>query len=152
GVVRDYFDRMNANVRALEEAKAAAEPAHLDSLRTFAARAYRRPLTSAEADDLIGFYRSLRAQHLSHEDAIRDAAASVLMSPHFSYRVDTLPDATPSAADVRALSDYELASRLSYFLWSSMPDEELMKHAAAGDLHKPDVLTAQSRRMLQDAR
>jgi hypothetical protein len=152
GVVRDYFDRMNANVRALEEAKAAAEPSHLDSLLTFAARAYRRPLTQGESDDLIGFYRSLRAQHLSHEDAIRDAAASVLMSPHFSYRVDTLPDGRPAADEVRALSDYELASRLSYFLWSSMPDAELMKHAATGDLHKPDVLSAESRRMVQDVR
>jgi mono/diheme cytochrome c family protein len=152
GVVRDYFDRMNANVRALEESKTAAEPSHIDALLTFAARAYRRPLTSAESDDLVAFYRSLRAQHLSHEDAIRDAATSVLMSPHFSYRVDTLPDGKAATEEVRALSDYELASRLSYFLWSSMPDEELMKHAAAGDLHKPDVLTAQSRRMVQDAR
>ncbi len=152
GVVRDYFDRMNANVRALEESRTAAEPSHIDALLTFAARAYRRPLTSAESDDLVAFYRSLRAQHLSHEDAIRDAATSVLMSPHFSYRVDTLPDGKAATDEVRALSDYELASRLSYFLWSSMPDEELMKHAAAGDLHKPDVLTAQSRRMVQDAR
>jgi len=152
GIVRDYFDTMNANVRALERAKAAAEASHLQSLVTFTARAYRRPLTKAESDDLLAFYRSLREQRLSHEDAIRDAMASVLMSPHFCYRVDTSSDAGTVAADVRPLSDFELASRLSYFLWSSMPDEELIAHAAAGDLHKPEVVAAQARRMMQHAR
>jgi Protein of unknown function (DUF1592)/Protein of unknown function (DUF1588)/Protein of unknown function (DUF1587)/Protein of unknown function (DUF1595)/Protein of unknown function (DUF1585)/Planctomycete cytochrome C len=152
GVVSDYFDRMNRNVRALEQAKTAAEPSHLEALLAFAARAYRRPLAKAESDDLLDFYRSLRDQHLSHEDAIRDAVTSVLMSPHFCYRVDTMPDGRATSGDVRPLSDYELASRLSYFLWSSMPDEELMKHAAAGDLHKPDVIAAQAKRMLQDRR
>jgi hypothetical protein len=152
GVVRDYFDTMNANVRALESAKAAAEASHLQSLLTFTARAYRRPLTKAESDDLLAFYRSLRDQRLSHEDAIRDAMASVLMSPHFCYRVDTISDSGAAAGDVRPLSDYELASRLSYFLWSSMPDEELIAHAAAGDLHKPDVLAAQARRLMQHGR
>ena len=145
---------MNANVRALEQARAAAEPSHLDALLAFAERAYRRPLTKAEQDDLLAFYRSLRDQRLSHEDAIRDAVVSVLMSPHFCYRVDPLSDGHGArrGRPMRPLSDYALASRLSYFLWSSMPDEELMKHAAAGDLHKPDVLAAQARRMLQDGR
>ena len=151
-VVRDYFDRMNANVRALERARAAAEAGHLDALLAFAARAYRRPLTSAESDDLLGFYRSLRDQHLAHEEAIRDAVASVLMSPHFCYRVDMLPDVKATSAGVRPLSDYELASRLSYFLWSSMPDEELMKHAAAADLHRADVVASEARRMIRDGR
>jgi hypothetical protein len=168
GVVRDYFDQMNANVRAFEQARTASEPSHLTALLAFAARAYRRPMTRAETDDLLAFYHSLRDQHLSHEDAIRDAVASVLMSPYFCYRVDpfdsrsagetvrrTLAQGKPSAtstADVGPLTDYALASRLSYFLWSSMPDDELMKHAAAGDLHKADVLAAQARRMMQDRR
>jgi Protein of unknown function (DUF1592)/Protein of unknown function (DUF1588)/Protein of unknown function (DUF1587)/Protein of unknown function (DUF1595)/Protein of unknown function (DUF1585) len=157
GVVSDYFAQMNRNVRALEQARTVAEPSHLDALLAFAGRAYRRPLTKAESEDLLGFYRSLRDQHLSHEEAIRDAVASVLMSPLFCYRVDapSLAENTGrasagQAADVAPLSDYALASRLSYFLWSSMPDQELMKHAAAGDLHKPEVLAAQARRMLQD--
>src|SRR5262245_32755528 len=152
GVVRDYFDRMNGNVRALDRAKRAAEPSHLEALIALAERAYRRPLTKAESDDLLAFYRSLRDQHLSHEDAIRDAVTSVLMSPHFCYRVDPLPEARTTAADVRPLSGYELASRLSYFLWSTMPDAELMTHAAAGDLHKPEVIAVQARRMLRDGR
>jgi hypothetical protein len=157
GVVRDYFERMNANVRALEQAKAAAEPSHLDSLLVFAERAYRRPMAKAEKDDVVAFYRSLREQHLSHEDAIRDTVASVLMSPYFSYRIDpTAPAPTAErgssrpTSEVEPLPDYALAGRLSYFLWSSMPDAELLKHAAAGDLHKPDVLAGQTRRMLQD--
>jgi hypothetical protein len=168
GVVGDYFDRMNGNVRAFEQATTAAEPSHLDALIAFAARAYRRPMTETEKDSLLAFYHSLRDQHLGHEEAIRDAVASVLMSPYFCYRVDTpfdslspretvrgtlahgrLPDGTASPGDVGPLTNYELANRLSYFLWSSMPDAELMKHAAAGDLQKPDVLTAQARRMLQ---
>src|SRR5262249_33446790 len=138
-VVRDYFDRMNANVRALERAKAAAEPSHLAALVALAERAYRRPLSRTESDDLVGFYRSLRDQHLGHEDAIRDVVASVLMSPHFNYRVDppsiaqnTERASAGRAPDVEPLSDYALASRLSYFLWASMPDGELMQHAAAG--------------------
>ena len=151
GAVRDYFDRMNANMRALEQARAAAEPSHLEALLAFAARAYRRPLSKTESDDLLAFYRSLRDQDLGHEDAVRDTVVSVLMSPHFCYRVDPLPDAR-RRRDVRPLSDYELASRLSYFLWSSMPDDELLTHAAAGDLHKPEVLAAQARRMLRDDR
>jgi hypothetical protein len=149
GVVGDYFDRMNANVRAFEQARAAAEPSHLDALVAFAARAYRRPMTKTEKDNLLAFYHSLREQHLGHEEAIRDALTSVLMSPYFCYRVDTLTDGTTSPGDVRPLTNYELANRLSYFLWSSMPDDELMKHAAAGDLHKPDVLATQARRMMQ---
>ncbi len=70
------------------------------------------------------------------------------MSPHFCYRLE------PSAAGAspQPLSDHALASRLSYFLWSSMPDDELLDHAAAGDLHRPEVLTAQARRMLRDDR
>src|SRR5207237_1912120 len=159
GVVRDYFEQMNRNVRALERARATAEPRHLDALLAFAGRAYRRPLTKTESDDLLAFYHSLRGQHLGHEDAVRDAVASVLMSPYFCYRVDapslaqnTERASAGQAPDVAPLSDYALASRLSYFLWSSMPDEELMKHAAAGDLHKADVLAAETRRMLRDAR
>ena len=82
--------------------------------------------------------RSASQDGLSHEDAVRDTVVSVLMSPHFCYRVD-LPAA---GTGVQPLSDYALASRLSYFLWSSMPDEELLARAAAGDLHRPEVLVA----------
>ena len=105
---------------------------------------------------MLAYYRTLREKSsLTHEEAMRDSIVSVLMSPNFCYRID-LRVARRSAArrprQAEPLSDYALASRLSYFLWSSMPDEELLAHAAAGDLRKPDVLIAQARRMLKDDR
>ncbi len=151
--IRDYFPAMNVRIRAVEQARREAEPLQLKALVDFAARASRRPLAPAESESLLAFYRSLREEKLSHEDAIRESVVSVLMSPAFAFRVD-LPNvakAGPSAG-VQPLSDYELANRLSYFLWSSMPDDELMAHAAAGDLHRPDVLLAQTHRMLRDSR
>jgi hypothetical protein len=110
---------------------------------------------------LLAYYRSLRTQNnLSHEAAIRDSIVSLLVSPDFLYRIDlvekeladTSTVSKTSAARSVPLSAYGLASRLSYFLWSSMPDDELLRHAATGDLRKPDVLLAQTRRMLKDAR
>jgi hypothetical protein len=147
--VEDHFDFVNAGIRWVEKARGESEPYHLEDLQAFAARAYRRPLTRAERDDLTSYYRSLRTQAgLEHEDAIRDALVSVLMSPDFCYRIDLVD----GGAKARPLSDYALASRLSYFLWSSMPDEELLAHAKAGDLRRPKVLAAQARRMLKDER
>ena len=167
--VQDYFPAMNTAIRALEKSRADAEPRHLDALLDFAARAFRRPLSSEERGSILAFYRSLRAeQKLGHEDAIRDSVVSILMSPVFSFRV-ALPQvavAAPAApagpgltagagrvgpaVKVQPLSDFELASRLSYFLWASMPDAELLARAAAGDLHRPEVLAAQARRLAQD--
>jgi mono/diheme cytochrome c family protein len=176
-VIADHFRITSANVRAIEKARATAEPTHLPALLRFAEHAYRRPLAQTEGDELLAFYRSLREKDgLSHEDAIRDSVVSVLMSPHFCYRIDLveagglerrsparrenikaakqagLETGVPKAGDPRPLSDYALASRLSYFLWSSMPDEELLTRAAAGDLHKPEVLAAQARRMMKGPR
>jgi hypothetical protein len=144
-----YFTNISDQIGQVETARRDAEPSHLAALQAFAARAYRRPLSRTEQDDLLAFYRKLRDQNqLSHEDAMRDTVAGVLLSPHFCYRLD-LADPGPAP---RPLTDYALASRLSYFLWSSMPDAELLAHAAARDLHQLDVLTAQARRMLRDPR
>jgi len=145
--VEEHFRVVNADIRWAEKARAEAEPAQLASLLAFAARAYRHPLAPAERDDLGGYYRSLRDNGLTHEEALRDTLVAVLMSPDFCYRIDVVE---PGAA--RALSDHALASRLSYFLWSSLPDDELLRHAAAGDLRRPAVLAAQARRMLKDPR
>jgi mono/diheme cytochrome c family protein len=152
--VLDHYQRVNDTLRSVARMRTAAEPHHLDALLQFAARAYRRPLTKAERDDMLAYYHSLRDKSgLTHEDAIRDSIVSVLMSPDFCYRLDLLDTrTTASAAPVRPLSSYALANRLSYFLWSSMPDRELLAHAAAGDLQRPDVLLAQARRMLKDTR
>jgi hypothetical protein len=147
--IKEYFEIISANIRRVEQRRIAAEPSHVEALQTFAERAYRRPLSKAERDRVAAFYRSLReTDRLNHEDAVRDTVVSVLMSPQFCYRVD-LAGAGPS---IRPLSDYALASRLSYFLWSSMPDEKLLARAAAGDLHHPGVLVAEVRRMLRDDR
>jgi hypothetical protein len=110
-------------------------------------------LTAQESDGLVSFYGRLRTEDgLSHEEAIRDAVVSVLVSPNFSYRIDLAQGSADrvGSQDVEPLSGYSLASRLSYFLWSSMPDDELLARAAAGDLHRPEVLRAQVRRMLRD--
>lgn len=156
-----HFDTINSTLRSLEKMRIAAEPVQREALVKFAARAYRRPLTKAERDGLIAHYHQLREKGgLSHEDAMRDSVASILIAPEFFFRID-LQDAPFGAATSAAarsggigtpLPPYSLASRLSYFLWSSMPDEELLKHAATGDLAKPDVLAAQTRRMLKDSR
>jgi hypothetical protein len=152
--IRYHFQWVNDTLRAVERMRVEAEPRHLDALLQFAARAYRRPLSQPERDDVLAFYHMLREKSgLTHEDAVRDSIVRVLMSPKFGYRVDLLDSsATNVPAPVQPLSGYALASRLSYFLWSSMPDEELLARAEAGDLQKPDVLMAQARRMLKDER
>jgi hypothetical protein len=156
--IETYFTEMSAEIRRVERALRAAEPKQLAALARFAERAYRRPLSAAERDDLLAFYHTLRRQDdVGHEDALRDTLVSVLLSPHFCYRLDLPPPRGGEGPGVRGssvqpLSDYALASRLSYFLWSSMPDAELLLHAAAGDLHRPEVLRAQARRMLRDPR
>jgi Protein of unknown function (DUF1592)/Protein of unknown function (DUF1588)/Protein of unknown function (DUF1587)/Protein of unknown function (DUF1595)/Protein of unknown function (DUF1585) len=146
--IQDYFTNISAEIRWVETARLAAEPSHLEALQEFAGRAYRRPLTAAEREDLIAFYRSLREEGLTHMEAVRDSIVSVLMSPYFCYRIDL----AGTGPGISPLSDYSLASRLSYVLWASMPDAELFGHAAAGDLHRPEVLLAQTRRMLRDGR
>jgi hypothetical protein len=148
-VLEDFFRTVSANIRRVERERRAAERSHLASLLDFAGRAYRRPLTAAERSGLVGFYRSLRSDGIDHQSAIRDAVARVLLSPHFLYRLDLVAG---GGGGVRPLPDQALASRLSYFLWSSMPDRELQARAAARDLHRPQVLAAQARRMLLDPR
>ncbi len=80
---------MSARIRRVEKDRKAAEPSHLEALVRFAERAYRRPLSAGERDDLLAFYRESREQDgLGHEDAIRDAVAGILLSPHFCFRID----------------------------------------------------------------
>jgi hypothetical protein len=121
---------------------------HLEALLDFAALAYRRPLRGAEWQELLELNRRLRKQGLSHEEAVRLMLARVLVSPAFLYHVEK-PGPGASQSPV---SDWELASRLSYFLWSSQPDDELRRLAAAGRLGETDILMSQLRRMLADGR
>ncbi|HUR60642.1 MAG TPA: DUF1592 domain-containing protein, partial [Opitutaceae bacterium] len=124
------------------------QPKHVEAALEFADRAYRRPLTDSEKNELRGLYRSLRAQELPHDDAIRLTVARVLVAPAFLYHAEK-PGPGKDAAPV---NDFELASRLSYFLWSSAPDAELRELAAKGKLRDPNILVAQTRRLSRDAR
>ena len=124
------------------------QPRHLEALLEFADRAYRRPLTDGEKDELQGFYHNLRKLELPHDDAIRLALAGVLLEPAFLYRSEK----PGPGGEPLPVSDAELASRLSYFLWSSAPDADLRAAAVGDKLRDPEVLVAQTRRMLGDPR
>lgn len=156
--LRIYFESLNSEIRWVEQARLDAEPRHLDALLKFAARAYRRPLAQDERAEIIAYYHELREKrNLTHEEAMRGSIVSLLVSPDFLYRVDLTDGGAarvrkPAVSAAMPLSGYALANRLSYFIWSSMPDEALLARAEAGDLAKPAVLVAQVRRMLKDDR
>ncbi len=118
----------NERAAAFKQSLLDAEPRQIDALVKFAGKAYRRPLTDTEAGTLRNLYRRLRKQGLSHEEAFQLTLARIFVSPDFLYRRET----APSGPDPAPVSDWELASRLSYFLWSSQPDAELRKAAAKG--------------------
>jgi hypothetical protein len=126
--------------------EAAAQPKHLESLAAFASKAYRRPITDPEKNELANLYEAVRKKGATHEEAIRGVLARVLVSPAFLFRIE----AAPIGKEPANVSELELASRLSYFLWSSMPDEELLALAATGKLR--ESLPAQVSRMLKDPR
>ena len=121
-------------------------------LSGLANRAYRRPLQQTDIDTLMDFYRIGRGDGQSGFDAgIQLAVERILISPDFLFRVEQDPLNVAPATDYE-LSDLELASRLSFFLWSSIPDEELLSIAERGELQNPDILEAQTQRMLGDPR
>lgn len=147
----DFFiqtvgERVKREGEALLAEQAAAEPRHLDALLAFAARAWRRSLNADERETLLAAYRADRAEGIKHDPALRATLARVLSSPWFLYRVEqpaTGPRWQPVSGD-------ELATRLSFLLWDSIPDDEL--RAAAPRLHEPAVMEAQVRRMIKDSR
>ncbi|HUK03030.1 MAG TPA: DUF1592 domain-containing protein [Steroidobacteraceae bacterium] len=114
-------------------------------IETLARRAFRRPVTDADVQPLMAFYERSSKQE-GFDAGIRDALAAILASPYFLYRVEAAEDEGGS----RALNDLELASRMSFFLWSSVPDDELLDLAAKSELSKPEVLDREARRMLAD--
>ena len=139
----------------------------------FATRAYRRPLEQDEVDSLVMHYRRRRGQGDSAEVAIREVLQVILISPNFLIRSEVAPEFSPeptalaagsqrqenrrlaprrSQSEAVRVSDWELASRLSYFLWASMPDDELFDLARSGRLHEPTVLAQQVERMLKDSK
>ena len=119
-------------------------------LSTLARRAYRRPVSEADLDVLLPFYEDGEAQG-GFERGIQHALERMLVSPEFLFRIERDPEDGAPGAPYR-VGDLELASRLSFFLWSSLPDDELLDRAAAGELRDPAVLEAEVRRMLADER
>jgi len=127
---------------------AAEEPCARRILSTLARRAYRRPVDDRDLSPLLAFYRDGRTKG-SFDNGVQLAVRRLLASPTFIFRVEEDPAAVAPGAAYR-INDVELASRLSFFLWSSMPDDALLDLAVAGRLRQPAVLEAQVRRMLAD--
>jgi hypothetical protein len=120
-------------------------------VENLARRAYRRPASAQEVDSLLGLVKLAQREGDSFEEGIRLAVQAVLVSPSFLFRIER--DSNPhDPAAPHLVSEYELASRLSYFLWASMPDEPLFQAAARQQLRDPAVLEGQVRRMLADPR
>ena len=141
-----FGEQVKQEEQALRATKVAAERGHLEALLEFAARAWRRPLTDNEREAILGSYHAERKDGVKHDPAFRATLARVLSSSWFLYRVEqpaTGPHWQPVSGD-------ELATRLSFLLWDSIPDDEL--RAKAARLHEPAVMEEQLRRMLKDSR
>ncbi len=132
---------------ATPDEKTSAREAARQILKPLATRAFRRPVSNNEMKGLIKFVELADEQGDSFEQGIQLALQALLVSPHFLFRVERDPEGD---AIIRDLDDFELATRLSYFLWSSMPDDELLDLAAKGQLQKEKNLTRQVERMLAD--
>jgi hypothetical protein len=145
-----YFESLREPFRKraedFEKEIRAAQPAQIDALLRFAAQAWRRPLSDAEQAQIRSLYDELRQKGLAHPEALRLGMARILVSPAFLFRLES-PAPGPEA---RPVSDWELATRLSYFLWASAPDAELRSLAAEGKLREADVLREQVGRMVKD--
>jgi Protein of unknown function (DUF1592)/Protein of unknown function (DUF1588)/Protein of unknown function (DUF1587)/Protein of unknown function (DUF1585)/Protein of unknown function (DUF1595) len=148
----DYFESQRPvflkRARDFEKDEESAVPRQMEALFAFTARAYRRPLNEKEIGDLLALFQSLRVKGAQIDEAFRGVLARVLVSPAFLFRIEQ----APAGKNPGAVSDWELASRLSYFLWASAPDEELRAVALAGRLHLPKILAEQTQRMLKDPR
>ena len=144
---RPYIEALRAEQQEMVGAQMSAHPDHIEDAIQFASRAWRRPLSAREKDHLRSFYTTVREDGgLDHRKAIRALLTRVLVAPAFLYRLEQpkkLSGATP-------LSNWEMAGRLSYFLWSSIPDEELRRAAEAGELSDPRQIQRQVKRMLAD--
>jgi hypothetical protein len=137
---------------AVTQCKQVTDTACLDTyIAAFGLRAWRRPLTAAERKSILEISTKATAGSSSpNAEFLRQTITQFLVSPYFIFRIEL--DDAPSSKAVRKLNAYELASRLSYFLWSSMPDDRLLSAAADGSLLKDEVIAAKVKEMLQDPR
>jgi hypothetical protein len=119
-------------------------------ITTLATKAYRRPINEQDLGELLAYYRD-GVDAGGFEEGIRSAVTGILASPYFLYRAERVPEGL-AAGEIYAINDLELASKLSFFLWQSLPDDELLDVAVAGTLSEPEVLESQIDRMLADSR
>ena len=145
---RQMKPAVEARAQAYRQRLVASQPAQLDALVAFAERAYRRPLEPEEAADLRSLHALLLDEGLPHGEAMAMLVARVLVSPDFLYKLEV----PPSGEVAQPVDAFELATRLSYFLWSSPPDDALLAAAADGTLLDEAVLAAHTQRMLKDPR
>lgn len=144
--IHTFFADIRAGLRSRKTQLQQAKTGYLQQVERFATAAYHRPLTSRETEQLRAFFTKLSEQpEHGIESAVRASITRILVSPHFCYRLDP----PPAGRSVQPLSDLALASRLSYFLWSSLPDEELLQLARDGKLKSESTLREQTRRMLK---
>ena len=144
--IQEFEQQIKKEEKAFLAAKVAAESKHLEALLAFAARAWRRPLAADELSAILESYQADRKDGVKHDPAFRAALARILSSPWFLYRVEQ----PASVARWGPVSGNELATRLSFLLWESIPDDELRTKAAK--LHEPAIMDQQVRRMLKDGR
>ncbi len=153
--MRPYVTPLRREWDAVLSAQAAARPGHIKDCLEFASRAWRRPLTETEKQNLRAFYDKTLSVEPDHRKAIRALLARVLVAPQFLYRIEQGADSAPVksvsfTADTKLLSNWEMASRLSYFLWASIPDMELRRAASAGELTNKQGIARQVKRMTAD--
>ncbi|XZE21944.1 DUF1592 domain-containing protein [Pirellulaceae bacterium SH449] len=147
--VEFHFEDMNRQIRGLEKELLENEPKQVSALIAFASKAFRRTLSEPEQESIREFYNvSRKLPAADHRSAMEDTLASILVSPHFLYRWDL----RTNASERKPLTDLELASRLSFFLWGSGPDERLMEAVVKGNLTEPKQLREHTSRMLSDPR
>jgi hypothetical protein len=143
---RSHVQRLFSHLNDSNQSLKAAEPQHLDDSIDLATAAWRRPLDTWEEDRLRSFYRELREQfELDHSSAIRSLITRILVSPAFLYRLEV----EKVGSDIVSLPPLELASRLSFLLWSSVPDTQLIEAAKSEALQEPLHLQAEVERMLK---
>ena len=147
-MIHGFFEQIRDGLQRQHDSMAQAEKRALKDLEQIAGRAFRRTLRSGEWQSLLSLYRKLRQDDQAVEASIRGVLIAVLMSPEFCY----LRSSRSDGDGIYPLNDNDLASRLSFFLWSSVPDEDLLAAAAAGKLQDEEELVAQTRRMLNDGR
>ena len=133
------------------KSEAEEEPCARKIISNLARLAYRNPVTDSEVDPLLDLYRQGRSVKGTFESGVQMALEGILVSPEFLFRFASAPENIKSGT-LYEISDVELASRLSFFLWSSIPDDELLSLAEQGKLGQPEVLEKQVMRMLKDSR